>query len=211
MGDPERQERRAERRRRLVQAIKLPRVSGKAMAAALVLCFLVTGLLVPIILRKEPWIDAEFVVGAWWLIWVVVLAAVLYQGHRVTDDHQLGEARSWGLADWFKSWYSSGNAIDISVTSVDSEACAIGCLIIAALPLFVGLIWFFVEIAVPELIFVAYFLVRGQLAHAVNDRHHCRGNLIRSVAWGTLWATVYTAPLAGLVWFVHFAAKRASI
>ena len=32
---------------------------------------------------------------------------------------------------------------------------------------------------------------------------HCRGRLGRALAWGALWATVYTAPLAGAVWFVH--------
>jgi hypothetical protein len=212
MGDPERQAKRAERRRRLLQIIKLPMVSGKAMAAVLILCFLMTGLLVPIILRKEAWIDAEFVVGTWWLIWVIVLSAMLYQGHRVSDDHQLGEARSWGLRNMFKGWYSSGSSIDaVDVFVWDSEALAIGCLIILALPLLVGLIWLLVEIAVPALIFVAYFLVRGQLAHVVNDKHRCKGNLLRAVAWGALWATVYTAPLAGLVWFVYFAARRVAL
>jgi hypothetical protein len=209
MGDPQREAKRAERRRRLLQVIKPPSVSGRAMAAALVLCFLLTGLLVPVILHKEIWIDAEFVVGTWWLIWIAVLAAMLYQGHRVSDDHQLRDARSWNLGDFFKNWYSGGNAVDaINVSSIDSEACAVGCLIIAALPLLVGVIWLVVEIAIPGLIFVAYFMVRGQLAHVVNDKHHCKGNVIRSVAWGALWATLYTAPLAGLVWFVHFAANR---
>jgi hypothetical protein len=210
MGDPERASKRAERRRRLVQVIKLPRVSGKAMAAALILCFLMTALLVPVILRKEAWIDAEIIVGTWWLIWVCVLAGMLYQGHKVSDDHQLGEARSWNLRGMFRNWYSGGNAIDVvDISGVDSEACAIGCLIIAALPLLVGLVWLVVEIAIPALIFVAYFMVRGQLAHVVNDKHHCKASLIRSVPWGALWATVYTAPIAGLVWFIHFAAERA--
>lgn len=207
MGDPEHEAKRAERRRRLLQVIQLPRISGKAIAAALILCFLMTALLVPVILRKAPWIDAEIIVGTWWLIWVFVLAGMLYQGHKVSDDHQLGEARSWNLGSLFKNWYSSSNPLD--VVSTDSDACVIGCLILAALPLLVGLVWVVVEIAIPALIFVAYFMVRGQLAHVVNDKHGCKGSLVRSIPWGTLWATLYTAPLAGLVWFVHFAAERA--
>jgi hypothetical protein len=206
MGDLDQAVKRGERRRRLMQTIKLPHISGKAMAAALVLCFVMTGLLVPVILRKEIWIDAEFVVGTWWLIWVVVLAAMLYQGHRVSDDHQLGQARSWNLRKFFIDWFPVADAVD--VVTLDIEACAIGCLIVAAIPLLVLLVWFFVEIAIPALIFVAYFMVRGQLAHVVNDRHDCARNLIRSVAWGAWWATIYTAPIAGLVWFIHFAAKR---
>jgi hypothetical protein len=212
MGDPERAAKRADSRRRLLQAIKLPHVSGKAMAAALALCFVLTGLLVPVILRKPIWIDAEFVVGTWWLIWVVVLAAMLYQGHRVSDDHQLGNARSWGLGNIFKGWYSTGSGWDVvDVGTLDSESCAIGCLIIAAIPLIIGLVWVLVEIAIPGLIFLTYFMIRGQLAHVVNDRHHCTGNLIRSIAWGALWATVYTTPIAGFVWFIQFAAGRVAL
>jgi hypothetical protein len=206
MGDTDRDAKRLERRRRIIQAVKLPRVSGKTMAAALILCFILTGLLIPVILRKEIWIDAEFVVGTWWLIWVVALAAVLYRGHRVSDDHQMGQARNWNLRKIFSDWSPVGDVFE--VPNLDAEGCAIGCLILAAIPLLILLAWFFVEIAIPALIFVAYFMVRGQLAHVVNDRHHCAANLLRSVAWGTLWATVYTAPIAGLVWFIHFAAKR---
>src|SRR5262249_28099088 len=153
------------------QVIKLPNVSGKAMAAALVLCFVMTGLLVPVILRKEIWIDAEFVVGTWWLIWTVVLAAMLYQGHRVSGDHQMGQARSWNLRRIFSDWIPLGDAID--VPSLDAEGCAIGCLELAAISLLILLAWFFLEVAIPALIFVAYFMVRGQIAHVVNDKHRC--------------------------------------
>jgi hypothetical protein len=34
-------------------------------------------------------------------------------------------------------------------------------------------------------------------------QHHCRNSPPRAVLWGLLWATVYTAPLAFLVWVVH--------
>ena len=49
-----------------------------------------------------------------------------------------------------------------------------------------------------------YFVVRGMLARVINDRHRCRGRLVRSLGWSLLWATVYSAPLAGAVWFVHY-------
>jgi hypothetical protein len=48
-----------------------------------------------------------------------------------------------------------------------------------------------------------YSLVRGMLAKVANDEHGCEGNLLKASAWGALWATVYIAPLAGLVWLVH--------
>jgi hypothetical protein len=53
-----------------------------------------------------------------------------------------------------------------------------------------------------------YFAARGMLAGVVNDRHHCRGDLGRSVLWGFAWATMYTVPLVGAVWFIHFVHQR---
>ena len=79
-----------------------------------------------------------------------------------------------------------------------------------AIPLLIVAAWFLIEIAIPGIAFLMYFLVRGMIAHAVNDRHHCQGNLPRSLLWGLLWATVYTAPLAGLVWLVHVVAAKAA-
>jgi hypothetical protein len=70
-------------------------------------------------------------------------------------------------------------------------------------------VWFIVEIAVPGLAFLAYLLIRGSLAHVVNDRHHCRGRLGAAVSWGLLWATLYVLPLALFTWAVHLSWKVA--
>jgi hypothetical protein len=61
----------------------------------------------------------------------------------------------------------------------------------------------FVVQAALLLAFVMYFLIRGMLAQVANSRPRCRQRLGRSLAFGILWATVYTAPLAGLTWLVH--------
>jgi hypothetical protein len=196
----------AARRRRLARVVKLPMLSGKLSAAVLIGCFLVTAALIPIVLRKDPWIDAEIVVVSWWVIWIIALSLCLYHGHKVSDDHEMKSPRSWGLKNMLSGWgWDVRDAAWIDLGGSGGEACAIGCLIIAALPLLVLLIWVMVEVAIPGILFIAYFLVRGQLAHVANDKHNCRGHVIRSIGWGTLWATVFTAPLAGLVWFVHFA------
>jgi hypothetical protein len=73
----------------------------------------------------------------------------------------------------------------------------------------VGGIWLLFEIAIPVLLFLLYFAARGMLARVVNDRHHCRGKFGRSVVWGLAWATAYTVPLVGAVWFIHFVHNRA--
>ena len=67
-----------------------------------------------------------------------------------------------------------------------------------------------------NLLFLGLFLIpvvavvlRGMLARVVNDRHHCEGNLFLASVWGAIWATVYTGPLALVVWGVHVWIKRA--
>ena len=46
------------------------------------------------------------------------------------------------------------------------------------------LVWFLVEIAIPIVFLMLYFLVRGMLVRVVNDRPECRGNLLLSTVRG---------------------------
>jgi len=85
----------------------------------------------------------------------------------------------------------------------DSEGCLIALGIILALVIALVGIWFLIEIVIPALAFVAYFLIRGMLATVTNDKHDCQGSLVRAALWGSLWATAYTLPFALLVWLVH--------
>jgi len=63
----------------------------------------------------------------------------------------------------------------------------------------VGLAWVLIELAIPGVAFVTYFLVRGMLARVVNERHRCEGDWGRSLRWAAYWATLYMLPLVGLV------------
>ena len=47
------------------------------------------------------------------------------------------------------------------------------------------------------------------LAKVANDDHGCEGSMLRSAGWGGLWATVYIAPLAVLMWLVHLLHRAA--
>jgi hypothetical protein len=192
----------------VAQAVKLPMLSGAASAVALFACFALTGLLVPLVLRKPLWIDAEFVVASWWLVWVIALTVILYRGHKVSDDHAMKSPRSWGLREKLRGWGWASDASDVGGWFLDSEACAVVALILLALPLLVLLIWALLEVAIPGIAFIAYILLRGQLANVANDKHGCQGRPLRAAAWGILWATLYTAPLAALVWFVHLMAQH---
>jgi hypothetical protein len=202
----------------LAKRVRLPQLSGKASAAWLVLCFGLTAILIPMTVRLPRWVDFELVLALWWAIWLSVLTYLLYTGQRVADDHQMHEPRSWFSSEKPKQkekkkdsnsgWWDGfiwGSLVG------DSEAVAFGCLFVIGLILLVGLVWFLIEIAIPVVLFLLYFVTRGMLARVVNDRHRCRGQLGRALAWGFVWATVYTAPLAGAVWFVHYVHQRSQI
>jgi hypothetical protein len=188
---------------------RLPLVSGATSAIVLGLCFGVTALLIPFAVRQKPWIDAEFVCAAWWLIWIVGLSTLLYTGHRVSDDFRPDQPRNW-----FAPLFEHTRNVTSDAGSGwgwyfwDGEGCLVLLGIVLALMLLLGAAWFLIEIAFPILGFVIYFLVRGMLGVVVNDRHGCEKSLLRAFGWGTLWATLYTAPLALVVFLVHLLAGK---
>jgi hypothetical protein len=191
----------------LARRVRLPRLSGKASAAWLVICFALTAVLIPMALRLPRWVKFEIVLAAWWAIWLVVLARLLYTGQRVMDDHQMRPPRNWFTfkraqqdepnQNPDRSWW---NGFFWGTFWGDGDAV----LIVFGLFLLLVVIWFLFEIAIPVLLFLLYFLARGMLAQVVNDHHHCRGRLGRALGWGAVWATAYTAPLTAAVWFIHY-------
>jgi hypothetical protein len=187
------------KRPRLRERLRLPEVSGKWTVLWLLLCFILTGVLIPLVLKLPKWVEFEIVVACWWVLWAIVLTKLLYSGEQVSDDHRHHKPRDWfGLK---KSEGSSGNWGDLSgCGAADGE----GCLVLLGLIVALILVWFLVEIAIPIVFLMLYFLVRGMLVRVVNDRPGCRGNFGLSAARGALWATVYTLPLALTVWLVHY-------
>src|SRR5205085_987753 len=93
-----------------------------------------------------------------------------------------------------------GCATDFSLAGEGCGQVAIGIVCIVLLVLGV---WLLIELVIPGLAFLLYFLIRGMMARAVHGRDDCRGNVARSAVWGTLWATVYTLPLALVIWALH--------
>jgi hypothetical protein len=113
-------------------------------------------------------------------------------------DYHLREPRNWfGSSESMPGWDW------VCWLPVESEGCGEFLAFVVGLALLGVVIWFVFEIAIPVVLFLLYFAIRGMLAHVVNDRHECRGHIARALAWGALWATVYSAPLAGAVWFIH--------
>src|SRR5438876_8394940 len=89
MSDPQMLEPAPERK------VRLARLSGKATAAWLIGFLILIALLIPAVLRLPLWIDFEIVLAGWWLVWLIVLARLLYSGQRITADHQLSALRNW--------------------------------------------------------------------------------------------------------------------
>jgi hypothetical protein len=208
--------------RRVLKKIQLPLISGKASALALFACLVVACTLVFLIgmtLQLPPWIRFELVMAVWWLVWALALAHVLYRGVRVSDDLSLHEPRSWffrgnqnqaakkNRPSSGSSWFYWGDVGYIG----DGEGCAWVIGIVLAIGVALVLAWLLVEIIVPVLAFLFYAMIRGMLARIANDEHGCTNQPLRALSWGALWATVYTVPLALLVWVIHLiAANRAA-
>jgi hypothetical protein len=192
---------------RFRRALRLPRLSGWVSALVMLLCLVLTAVLVPLRFKLAGWIEAELVVAGWWLTWGTALTFLCYHHALVEDDAPRPD-------DWRERagrWGSSGfDTATVELGSLDGESGLVGCLASVLVSiLLVAALWFFVEIVFPLLALTMYLLVRGMLAHALNRRHRCRGHLGRSLAWAWLWATLYTAPLAALVWLIHTVAHRA--
>jgi hypothetical protein len=203
---------RREKRRRAMQALALPSVSGKMSALAMFLCLALSAGLAYLLsapLHLPVWVRWEIVVGAWWLVWLLALAHMLYWGKRLSDDHRMGAPRSWFGGG---SRGSSGGGSGWNLGPVDfqgtGEGCGEGCAtvlaVIVAVIAVVAAAWLIIEVIIPALAFLLYVLIRGMLARVVNDRHACTGHLGRSLLWGSAWATAYAAPLAGLIWLGHY-------
>ena len=186
--------------RRAAKRAKLPLVSGSGSVVVLVLCFLISAVAVFLVgwtAHWPLWIDFEIMLLLWWLAWIVALGRLLYLGVRLSDDRREGvQPRNWFSGDWGSGW---GDA-----TMFDfSEGCVFAVGLLLAAVAFAVLAWVFIEVIIPVLAILLYGLIRGMLARVVNDEHGCAHQFAKSLLWGTVWASVYTGPLALLVWVVH--------
>jgi hypothetical protein len=191
--------------------IKLPLVSGATSAGVMFACLAAACTVVYLVSMRvglRPWIRFELMMAMWWLVWAIALARVLFRGVRISDDLPLHQPRSWFGGGRAKStsngqgsgwdWLNFGG-----VGPIEAEGCAWVIGIVLALCLVLVLAWLLVEVIVPVLAFLFYAMIRGMLARIANNDHGCANHAGRAVLWGTLWATVYTAPLALLVWVIH--------
>src|SRR6185436_19635838 len=125
--------------------------------------------------------------GLWWLIVTLTLTTLLYRGFRLRDDYvyflpwdrpaphsETGKARQEkkepsGGGGW--SGCLDGCSIGDGCSGVDGEGC-VGALVIgAALAVALGAAWVFVELAMPLVFFLMYWLLMRAIGRVAKDRH----------------------------------------
>lgn len=176
-------------------------LSGRAMTFGVVAAFVFSALVVPFAVHLPRWVELETVLLAWWAVWAVVLSALGMKG-GLKDDHDLvlrfpsfGERRVPRERLGPRSfWWWVGEAFSFAT---ELEALVFLVLLFAALAVLLVGVWLVVELAAPALFFITYLGLVRALRHV---RPRAPGP---AIAAGTLWATVYVAPLAALVWGLH--------
>jgi hypothetical protein len=178
-----------------VAAAAVPTVSARTTALVVGAALIASAVLLPVSLKLPRWLEVEVVLGAWWAMLVVGLGVLLFRGTRFHEDHRF--RIRFDLPEL-------GGGLDVGDPGCsDIEGCAgivIG--VVLAVLAFVAA-WIVIELLFPVVFFLLYWLVVKAIARVANDTHGCAGNLGCSLQWGVLWATVYTLPLALVVWGIH--------
>ncbi len=180
-----------------------PPVSGSLTALIVGSLMALAGVAFPSMLRLPRWIELEIVVALWWGIWTLTFVVLLYRGWRVARD--LKSMKGKKVADQKHKGDSASSSSTIDWADALSGGFDLdGCMVVLALALAIGAAFLLAELLIPMLLIGAYWLIVRGLTTVANDAHGCEGKLGRAVLWGTLWSTVYTVPVAGLVWLGHW-------
>ncbi len=179
-------------------------ISRKTVVLVIVVCFLVSALAIPVALHLPKWIEAEIVLGTWWLVWIAALSWLLFHGHVVDDDTSKPEWSSGKSEAFFQTLDATFHAGSCCL----SEGIATVLFAMLALLLFGLALFLLVEFVIPAIVVLLLISIGGMLARAVNDTHDCEGSFGMSLIWGFLWATVYTGPVAVIILLVVIALQN---
>ncbi len=178
----------------------VPRVSAWALSGYLVVVLVFAALVLPLVLHRAAWVEAEIVVLAWFVIWATLLSWLAYRG-AVLDEVD-DSRRAWGIRDRLKN---VGNAWDVSAgTWPDAGEGIVGCLaIIVAVIVVLVIAWLFISFVLPVILIALLVLVRSLVGQVTRTADRTRGQLPGSILRGAFWAAVYTVPFAVGIWVLH--------
>lgn len=175
-------------------------MSGRTLVSVLLGCLLLPTFLFPFVLKLPRLVEFEIVVGAWWLVWSVVLTTLLYKGWHISDDISLAKMR----AEQKRSWWDYLEFADLA-EGLPGLIVSIIVSVLAAL-----LLPILVELVFPVFAWLAYSIVLKMLRTAAHDRHHCEKNLVRSARYGIMWASFYLLPVIAITLILHITLKQGS-
>ena len=185
-----------------------PRVSARATALVMLAAFAGSAVMLPASMRLPRWIETELVLSLWWIIVVAALTTLLYRGFRLRDDYVY--FTPWSRPPAVKGddpapakGGCGGWADGLGGCGADGEGLLAMLALAIVLGLALGAAWVLVELALPLVFFLMYWLFMRAIGRVANDRHGCEGSLARSLGWGLGWATVYVAPIAAVTWALH--------
>jgi hypothetical protein len=195
--------------RRVILAAS-PKLSGRATALVVFASLAGAAVLLPASVKLPRWIEAEMVLGLWWIIVAVALAVLLHRGFRLRDDYvyfvpwdRPATERAKGGGGGASSWLDGCGSGCGDVGGLDAEGCVVGLVVMVALAAALGAAWIMVELLMPFVFFLMYWLFMRAIDRAARDRRSCAGDLGKSIGWGAAWATIYVAPIAALTWLIH--------
>jgi hypothetical protein len=158
-------------------------------------------------------VEAEIVVGAWFVIWTAALTWLGYTGHTVEQDWEPFRPRRLfgrgGGIDANSVPYFDASGLTVPDLDMGGDGGGLGCLIgagflaVAVVAALLVLFYFTIGYVIPLVAIGLYTLVRAMLNHVAARGHVTRGDLARSLARGATWAGAYTAPLAVAIWLLH--------
>ena len=184
------------RLRRLARAVAPP-ISGQMTVLVTVMLMALIAAAVPKVLTLPRWIEWELVMGGWWLVWTGIFSVLLFRGWRIADDMpdlRRGKDDSPSSKRFLHALSNIGDP-----GCADPEGCVAAIFFLLALAVALAVAWVVVELVLPVMIAAAYWLIVRALTRVANDHHDCEGHVGRSLGWASLWALLYTAPLAGII------------
>jgi hypothetical protein len=196
--------------RRVILAAS-PQVSGSATAVVVIASLAGSAVLLPASVKLPRWLEAEVVLGLWWVIVAGALTVLLYRGFRLRDDYvyfvpwdrPAAEGHKGAGGGGGSSWSDGCGSGCGDLGALDADGCGGALIVLAALAAALGAAWVMVELVMPVVFLLMYWLFMRAIARAARDRRGCAGDLAKSIGWGAAWATIYVAPIAALTWVVH--------
>jgi hypothetical protein len=178
-----------------------PGVSASRAILVLLTLLALAAFLVPLPMHRPAWIEAEAVVVVWWLVWAGALSWLLYTGVGLRDDFRVN-----GSDDNSGPWWRHMSHLDfgnLDVGGMDESGCVTMLVGIVLVGLLILVGWILLEVIFPLVIPLTYGVMLLLLTRVVHRHASCRGQLLKAMAFGAGWASLYTLPLVMGVAVVH--------